>query len=342
MIVGSNRIIRNNTQEDLLIVELGQMILAGETRDLSLSYSMPEIARADSLIPMIAAGSVTVNDGIQDYGVAAAIRLLMNIDVPRVPDSTGYQYVHITGNPRDYDDKLVVHSSPRPLSPKTYTHYMGRGDNMDTSLHGEGPPFTITVTGTYGETEHHFLSDSTLYMRGAFFGWENAAWGTEVSCEMWASASQVYQAPAGNFLGVDQYGAIYLDMVSGMYSWASAPIPTPALNAHFQPDGWWDLNSTGTSLVPNTTQSGAYNLYVQDRQVARFIQKMQIYRNNYDLRSLESDDIEQVPPGYYFRIKVFNPEVHDEFVNGEYLTVSGCQPVRLWGTFFSYREDTLP
>jgi hypothetical protein len=343
MSVGSNRIIINNSDTDLLITEAGQSITAsGGYVDLSESFSSAEIARFGSLITLIASGTITINDGLRDYGIAEGIRLLMSIEVPRSVDADGNQYINIAGNPLDYDRKIVVHSSPRPLSPKTYTHYMGRGDCLDTSLHGEGIRFALTVTGTFGSFDFPFLSDSQLYMRGAFFGWENAAWGTEMTCEMYAGASLVYEDPSFNFLTIDQFNRIHLDMASGTYSWAANPVPTPAYDYYFQPCGFWNLNASGDSLVYDATGSGTYDLYTVERQVARFVQKMQIYGTNQGLKSLESDDVEYIPPGYFFRMSVWNPEVHDELVNGTYVTITGCQPMRLWGTFFSYRQDTLP
>jgi hypothetical protein len=340
--IGPSRIIKNNSAQEIMIVELGQIIPAGEEIDLVPAHTLDEIARCDSLITLLANELAIFNDGLVDYGIPDSIRVLMNIEVPRSSDSDGYQMVNIKGNALDYDKKLVVHASPRPLQPKTYTHYMGRSDNLDTSLHGEGQRFALTVTGTYGTFDFPFLSDSQLYMRGAFFGWENAAWGAEMTCEMYAGPSLVYEAPGFNFLRVDSLNRIHLDMVSGTHSWAANPIPTPAYDYYFQPCGFWNLNTSGDSLVYDTTGSGTYDLYTTERQVARFVQKMQIYGTNLALKSLESDDVEYIPPGYFFRMSVWNPEVHDELVDGQYVTISGCQPVRLWGTFFSYRQDTLP
>jgi hypothetical protein len=341
--IGPSRIIKNNSAQEIMIVELGQIIPVGEEIDLVLSHTIDEIARCDSLITLIASGDVVFSDGLADYtNIAQAIRVLMSIEAPRAVDAAGYQKVNIAGNQLDYDNKIIVHASPRPLTPKTYTHYMGRADNLDTSLHGEGIRFALTVTGTYGTFDFPFLSDSMLYMRGAFFGWENAAWGAEMTCEMYAKASEVYMAPGFNFLTIDSQNRIHLDMASGTYSWAANPVPTPALNYYYQPCGYWNLSANGESLVYDATGSGTYDLYTVERQVARFVQKMQIYGTNFNLKSLESDDVEMIPPGYFFRMSVWNPEVHEDFIDGQYITVSGCKPLRLWGTFFSYRQDTLP
>jgi hypothetical protein len=346
--VGSNRIIRNNTSEDIMITELGQTILANQDIDLTPTHTLDTIARCDSLIPMVASGIVMVNDGIQDYGIADAVRLLMNIEVPRVADESGYQKVHIDGNPLAYDKKIIVHASPRPLTPKTYTHYMGRGDDLGSSLHGESDvQFGLTCSGTYDEADFKFLSDGKVYMRGAAFGWENCAWGTEVSAEMYADITPLYTAASGNLFEVDPYYRIYMPMdqngpTGGTYSFAGNPVPVPAIDANGNPTGYWDISADGMSLEYNPTVSGAYDLYDIEVQVARFVQKVPLYGTNYTLKSLESDDVEYIPPGYFMRMRVWNPPVHTDLIDGVYTTVTGVQPCRFWGYFFAYRESTLP
>ena len=126
--------------------------------------------------------------------------------------------------------------------------------------------------------------------------------------------------------------------IIGNCSFASNPVPVPAYDANYEPDGYWDL-SDDDSLIFKSDRSGKYNLYDIDVLVARFIQRMQIYGSCYTTKSLESDDIEYLPPGYYFKIKVYNPE---NPVKLDGTVVSGVQTMRLWGTFFAYRQDTLP
>lgn len=346
--IGSNRIIKNNTDQDIIIVELGQIIPVGEEVDLVPAHTLDEIARCDSLLYPLANELVIMNDGLRDYEPAEAIRLLMNIEVPRSVDEQGYQKVHIDGNPLTYDNKVIVHSSPRPLTPKTYTHYMGRGDDLASSLHGESAvAFAITCTGTYGEADFKFISDGMVYLRGASFGWENCAWGTEVSAEMYADLTPLYTAPSGNLFEVDAYHRIYMPNEGGVptggtYSFAGNPVPVPATDANGVPAGHWNVSADGLSLDYSPTTSGAYDLYDIEVQVARFVQKIPMYGTNYTLKSLESDDVEYVPPGYFMRMRIWNPEVHQDLVDGQYVTVSGVQPCRFWGYFFAYRESTLP
>jgi hypothetical protein len=343
MAIGSNRIITNISDQDIVILECAQVVTAsGGSVDLSLSYSPTDIARFDSLIPMVASGTVTVNDGIQDYVVADAIRLLMDITIPLAIDSNGNYQMVIAGNPTAYDKKIIVHASPRPLTPKTYTHYMGRGDDLGSSLHGESDvSFALTCSGTYEEADFKFISDGQVYLRGAAFGWENCAWGVEVSAEMYADYTPLYTAPSNNLYGVDAYHRIYVP-ASGVYSFAGNPVPVPATDANGLPCGYWNVSADGMSLEYSPTCSGSYDLYDVEVQVARFVQKIPTYGTNYALKSLESDDVEYIPPGYFMRMRIWNPEVHTDLVNNELVTHSGCHPCRFWGYFFAYRESTLP
>lgn len=347
--VGSNRIIKNDTSQEVIIVELGQVIPVGESVDLVPQHSLDEIARCDSLIDLLTSGLVIFNDGIRDYELVEAVRVLMNITVPLATDSDGNYQMVIAGNPTAYDKKIVVHSSPRPLSPKTYTHYMGRGDDLDTSLHGEGPSsFAMTVSGAYFEQDFKFITDGQVYLRGAAFGWENCVWGTEISAEMYADPTPLYTAASGNLLEVNAYHRIYMPMdgggspIGGTYSFAGNPVVVPSVDANLNPVGYWDFDSATLSLTPNPTCSGAYDLYDIEVQVARFVQKIPLYGSNYTLKSLESDDVEYVPPGYFMRMRIWNPEIHEDLIDGQLVTVSGYKPCRFWGYFFSYRESTLP
>lgn len=344
MAIGSQKIITNNNDYEVSINDLGIVVTAsGGQIDLLDSSSSEEIAQSDDLITLVASGTISVSDGENSYGVADAVRFLHGITQEFSFDEEGKLKTKLAENPTSYDKKIIVHASPRPLSPKTYTHYMGRGDDLSSSLHGEGDQqFAITCSGAYQEADFYFISDGQVYMRGAAFGWENCAWGTEVSAEMFSSPTELYVAESGNIYKVDGYHRIYYDADDGDYSFAGNPIPVPALDANGNPEGYWDVSADGLSISPNTTQSGGYNLYDIEVQVARFVQKIPLYGNNYALKSLESDDVEYLPPGYFMRMKIWNPEEHYTLVSGTYQRISGYQPCRFWGYFFSYRESTLP
>lgn len=343
MAYGSKRNVTNTTDDSIRIWGLGATISGGETRDLAEYYTYDKIAKCDHLLELVASGTLTFDDGISDYGVADSLRLLANLEPQFSFDDNGELNTKLSENPTSYDKKIIVHASPRPLTPKTYTHYMGRGDDLSSSLHGEGEQqFALTCSGSYAEADFYFITDGQVYMRGAAFGWENCAWGTEVSAEMFSSPTELYTAESGNTYSIDNYHRIYYDMVSGTHSFAGNPVPVPALDANSNPVGFWDVSADGLSLSPNTTQSGGYDLYNVEVQVARFVQKIPLYGTSYALKSLESDDVEYLPPGYFMRMKIWNPEEHYNYVDGNYEYVSGYQTCRFWGYFFAYRESTLP
>ena len=344
MAIGSQKIVTNNTEADVLISDLGLWVTAsGGQIDLLESETSEDIAKSSSLIELVASGTLQVSDGETDYGLASAIRFLSGTQQEFSFDEQGDLQIKLAENPTAYDKKLVVHSSPRPLVPKTYTHYMGRGDDLVSSLHGESEAsFALTCSGAYQEVDFKFISDGQVYMRGAAFGWENCAWGVEVSAEMYSDETPLYVAESGNTYKVDEYHRIYYSAEDGDYSFAGNPVPVPALDANGNPVGYWDLTADGMSILPNATVSGAYDLYNIEVQVARFVQKIPMYGSNYTLKSLESDDVEYMPPGYFMRMKIWNPEQHYKLVDGEYQLVSSYQPCRFWGYFFAYRESTLP
>ena len=238
MAIGAQKIVINNTDSDIIIDDLGLVVTAsGGSVDLSAETSTDEIAKSDDVLTLVASGTLQVSDGERSYGIADAVRFLHGIQQEFTFDEHGDLKMKLAENPTSYDKKIVVHSSPRPLVPKTYTHYMGRGDDLSSSLHGESDvSFALTCSGAYAEADFHFITDGQVYMRGASFGWENCSWGVEVSAEMYASATPLYVAASGNTYSVDAYHRIYYDVGDPSYSFAGNPVVVPAQDANGNPD----------------------------------------------------------------------------------------------------------
>jgi hypothetical protein len=322
--IGPSRIIKNNSAQEIMIVELGQVIPVGEEIDLVLAYTLDVIARCDSLVTLIATELAVFNDGLRDYAVAEAIRTLMNIQITPSIDTDGKISVTLLGQPVSYDKKLVVQSSPRPLTPKTYTHWTGSGDDIENALRGKGPKLLISVSGS--ESEKHqdvqFLTDSLTYLRQAYIGWENAPWGATVHAEFYALPTILVPSPSGPYY-VDAYYRVRAT-VSGGYVFGAQPWPVPALDANHQPCGYWELTED-YNLNYKPDGDGAYNLYPVEARLGVFLNEIPVYGTNYGMTLLDSADIEMIAPGYFLRIYVHNADPGTDW--------------KLWAWLVCYKED---
>jgi hypothetical protein len=326
---GTQKIIYNDTTADITIPEAGLVVDTTSSIDLlDHPFTHVEIATFDSLLPLIADGSIVVNDGEDDLDAAGGIRLLFNIQGQY--DESGSLKTNIAANPLTYDGKLVVHASPRPTSPKTYTHYTSFGDDIANSIvrGGEELCFELTADQTSAYKDFWFMGEAWSYVRGATFAWENAPWNTHLIGDFYASATQLYEDTTTGLYSIDEYHRIHLDIADGTMSLAANPVLVPAQGGYWDyegmnPYGYWDYD--GTYLTYNSDGEGRYNIFDIDINVVNFM-TVRLYGSNYAMHNLMSDDVEYFQPGYFLRIIV---------------TKQNSQAMKLWGWFFMYKAKTV-
>jgi hypothetical protein len=315
--IGPQRIVRNVTSHEITISEAGIVIGVAESVDLLSSYTKEEISRFNSLLTYIVDVSLILNDGVKDYiDVGEALRVL-----------SGYT----AATPETADGKLILQASPRPLSPKTYTHWTGRGDDLVNTRRGLGEPLLIEVDSEEESKDInvHFLSDSQVYLRQAYVGWENAGWGNTFSAHIWSEPTllvEMSNTPDSSFT-VDLYHRIFPTAPGeGTHILAGHPVPVPMQDANHQPCGHWNLKQdlSGFDYVPDGT--GLYDWFDISLKVNTFVNYFPCYKDNYQMVLLDSDDIELIAPGYYLQIHVLNP-AHVDF--------------KLWAILVTYREETM-
>ena len=295
MALGSKRIIRNESAEAILISELGISILPGYEKDLLTTRTLLEISQANSLLPFVLSGDAVFNDGDMDYPAADAVRILFQIT-----EST----------PSSYDGKSIVQASPRPLNPKTYTHWTGAGDDINLGVRGAGEKLILTISGSEQEKtkDCYFLTDSLCYLRQAYVSWEGAPLYSTISADMYALPTILTEVTAGSgILSIDGQGRIVLTP-SGNYVFGyPGPWPVPAYDYNGEPNGFWDIHDF--NLLPTSSGTGSYNLYPVEVKVGTFLNEFNIYKDNYQPLLLDSDDIELIAPGYFLRLTAKNSPV---------------------------------
>jgi hypothetical protein len=247
------------------------------------------------------------NDGLADYGVADAIRVLFSLT---------------SKPPETYDGKVISHPSPRPLDPKTYTYWTGRGDSLIQRAAGDLLAFDV-ASGTASMTiEIPFHYGPTNYIRQAFIGYENAGWLNSVSASLAAGYTPVVEGGPQPIYVVDNH-IIKLDVASGTHTLAGYPVPVPAYPFNGSV-GYWNVENFTPSYVPDGT--GTYNFYDIDIPVGTFMEDFLIYGTNYQFIRLDSNDIENVPPGYLLKITVHNRAGVD---------------FKVWANLYEYKQSII-
>ena len=305
----TNIIVKNISSGSVLIFEINQVIEPSDQFDLLINYGPSAIATFESLKNLLRSGKVVINDGTTDLPMLDSLFQLFGLT---------------TISPSAYDGKAIVQTSPRPLTPKTYTNWTGSGDDIDNSIRGGGPKLLITISGTdvAKSQDVHFLTDSLTYLRQAYIGWENAPWGASVHADFYALPTVMVPDPAGSYY-IDSCYRIRAT-VSGGYSLGSHPWPVPAMDANHIPNGYWNMDANyNVTYAPNG--DGAYNFYPVEVRLGTFLNNVPVYGTNYGMMMLDSDDIEMIAPGYFLRVTVNN-------------VVPGTD-WKLWSWLVCYRED---
>jgi hypothetical protein len=257
----------------------------------------------------LATGTVTLNDGLKDYEAAEAIRVLFQLT---------------TLSPETYDGKVITHPSPRPLNPKTYTYWTGRGDSLVQRAAGDLLAFDVKADTPTMTIEVPFHYGPMNYLRQAFIGYENAGWLNSVSASLVAGYTPIVEGGPQPIYKVVNH-IIHLDISGGgTHSLAGYPVPVPAYPFNGSV-GYWNINPDFTpAWVPDGT--GTYNFYDIDIPVGTFMQDFLIYGTNFHPITLDSNDIENVPPGYMLTVTVNNRAGVD---------------FKVWANLYEYKQSII-
>jgi len=124
----SNRIIKNFTDQEYVLPDLGDIIIpANGAIDLGGNEQrLIDLATSDSLLEVLALGvdKILVNDGSKDYGFSQGIDLIRRIVAPLDFDIMGRPIMRADSRRKDYD-----------------TVFCGAGDDLLTGQIGEGTEF---------------------------------------------------------------------------------------------------------------------------------------------------------------------------------------------------------
>ena len=204
-------------------------------------------------------------------------------------------------------EKLAIHESSRPQIPGKFfhTYWSGAGDDMVTPAIGKGSILTVQTTVGQAETsvDAQFHKDyGDVYLHEGYVQWGNAGWGDYIDVSVYASATPLQQSVNLDY-EIDVSVKIKeasggpgtgTDGLNGDPVW----VPNPAGT------GWWDTDGVKTTF--NATQTGAYDWYIIEILVNRFMNRIPVYGSSSNYIMLQSADTTLLPDGYLIRVTAHN------------------------------------
>lgn len=131
------RVIKNHTNENLSLSDIGETIPANGAKDIGGNESrLIELASSDHLLNALAQGTdkYQVNDGSRDLAMSEGVDLIRKIQKPTASDALGRWIVRVDSRRQNWD-----------------TIFQGAGDNLETQTVGAGTPFLYDFSATQSD-----------------------------------------------------------------------------------------------------------------------------------------------------------------------------------------------
>lgn len=215
--------------------------------------------------------------------------------------------------PHTGDGKLRVLSSHKPLlsdGRASYNYFAGQGDLVASGTVGQGQ--LIQLTAASGVTNSHidvkFMNCSwpgeEIWVFGGSVMWEGAHFGDTFSLQIRAEASPVVPKVIADTIplpvdyDLDGSRIKYAGPGLGTYALGGLPVFTP----NWDRQGYWDLDSTGTSPMPNMSGTGEFDWQTVDSSVGDYMRALPIMGDNFSPTPIDATEAAPLPYGHYFRI----------------------------------------
>lgn len=283
--------ITNQAHRDLTI--LGKTILDGET--IILTATEIDLWKE----------SEEAFDAIADKNV------VVSNDLITFPNPMqGWNYIY--GEDLPYSEvggKLWVHSSAKPVIPgKTlYVQWIGRGDDVQNHMLGQGDPLHFHMTPGTPSTSRDIKFDpmfGDVYVHEGYCAWDEAGQGDTMTALIMADGTPLQQF-VNLDLVIDAEGSVHYSPQgpgTGTHGFAAVP---HLLSRSFSNDGEWDYDAT-LGLRPNFLNTGGYRISIHEQVVHRFVNDAPVYGSSNNYFRMVSEDTFLLPAGFFLRITCNN------------------------------------
>lgn len=211
------------------------------------------------------------------------------------------------------DGKLRVLSSHKPLlsdGRASYNYFAGEGDLIASGTVGGGQSIqlcSVSGTGTV-EMDIKFLNcvypPEEIWIFGGSVMWQNAHIGDTFSLQIRTSPSPVVPRVVATGISLpvdydlDGDRIKYVGPDAGDYALGGLPVFVP----NWDYTGHWDLDSAGTSAVPNFTETGEFDWHTTDQLVGDYMREIPIIGTNTNPTPIDATEAAPIPYGHYIRI----------------------------------------
>jgi len=211
------------------------------------------------------------------------------------------------------DGKLRVLSSHKPLlsdGRASYNYFAGVGDLVESGTVGGGQHIQLcAVSGTNEVSmDIKFLNcnwpSEEIWIFGGSVMWEEAHFGDTFSMEVRGQASPVVPRVVATGIplpcdyDLDGDRIKYAGPDLGDYALGGLPIFIP----NWDYEGYWDLDSGGTSAVPNMDGTGEFDWHTTDQAVGDYMREVPILGTNTNPAPIDASEAAPIPYGHYIRI----------------------------------------
>lgn len=234
-------------------------------------------------------------------------------DVELVLDRMTGQQVPKFLQPHTGDGKLRVLSSHKPLlsdGRASYNYFAGAGDLVASGIVGGGQKIQVSAaSGTLSESiDVKFMNcawpGEEIWVFGGSVMWENAHFGDTFNLEIRAEASPVVPKAIADTIplpvdyDLDGTRIKYAGPGLGTYALGGLPVFTP----NWDRQGYWDLDSSGTSPMPNMSGTGEFDWHTVDSSVGDYMKELPITGDNFAPTPIDATEAAPLPYGHYFRV----------------------------------------
>lgn len=248
---------------------------------------------------------------------------LDDIIASHAPTPTFFETIQLPFS-RHLENKLAVHSSPKP-EPEgvtTYAMWAGCGDDLtvdpDQSLGaGEILSFDVTMSDATIVKDVKFdPAHGRVWVHQAHIQFENAGNGDNICAHIVAPATPLLtgsplqgspQIASPDYIVEDDW-VKYAGPGAGTHALAGTP---SLVLRSFSKDGDWDYD--GVNLTPNFGGTGKYKITATERVVHKYVHNLPVYGTCPTYFSISSDETAELPVnmGYFVRIVAKNASSSD-------------------------------
>lgn len=290
-----------NTKDYLVTIEdLDITLVANETKDLLEYKLLADISASESIISLIADGSIIVNNGEKDLNKNEGLKYIA--------------FHNTLVEPRDRSGKLRVHQTSRKFG--TVICWTGEGDDpSDPSSIGGGEPISFQYKVGNNDPLTKYIDfnmvENETWLHEGYVTWKDGdldtldlqmvtravSWqpGTGTNYNLYGGYLIVPAAPG---TGTVELTGDITEATGGLVY--MPPGDLGERSAAFWDAEWDTTTKKFTNITPAPTGNGHYNLFAGEIVVAHFLRKMPLLDSGFI--ALNSSDTDEIGQG--MRLKV--------------------------------------